>query len=138
MNGSSFSVCVHILTLLAHHPDDYLSSDFIAGSINMNPAMVRKEMVKLKKARLVESKEGKSGGNRIATTPAQITLKDVLLATRTGNEHILSMYKNHPNDRCPVGARIQDNLEELYTDIDKQVLTRLETISMEAFSQQFC
>jgi len=48
MNGSSFSVCVHILTLLSHFRGENLSSEFISCSININPAMVRKEISKLK------------------------------------------------------------------------------------------
>jgi DNA-binding IscR family transcriptional regulator len=61
MNGQ-FQIAVHILTLLSKQPDELLSSDYIAGSININPVLVRKEISNLRKYGLIDSKEGKAGG----------------------------------------------------------------------------
>ena len=49
MISGKFAISIHILTLLAKFPDDYLSSEFIASSINLNPVLVRKEISNLKK-----------------------------------------------------------------------------------------
>lgn len=61
-----FATATHIIALLMLERDTWLSSDYIAGSININPVVVRKEIRKLKEAQLVISKEGKNGGVRIA------------------------------------------------------------------------
>lgn len=44
MISGKFAISIHILTLLAKFPDVYLSSEFIASSINLNPVLVRKEI----------------------------------------------------------------------------------------------
>jgi len=137
MNGSSFSVCVHILTLLSHFEGEYLSSDFIAQSINMNPAMVRKEVAKLKKSGLVESREGKAGGSKISKSPKAITMSEIFTSVQAPDSHILSMYKNEPLPQCTIGSQLQDKLGELYSEIDQQVIGKLEGISLYDFYKQF-
>lgn len=137
MNGSSFSVCVHILTLLSHFEGEYLTSDFIAGSINMNSAMVRKEIVKLKKAGLVESREGKTGGSTIARSAKSITMKQIFLAVNQEGGHVLAMYKNNPHPKCTIGSQLQDKLSELYAEIDQVVINKLEEVTLHEFHKQF-
>ena len=65
MVKSRFAIVTHILTLLAMFDDDYMSSNDIAGSLNINPVLVRKEIAALKKQGLIESKEGKNGGVKL-------------------------------------------------------------------------
>ena len=79
MNGR-FPIAVHILTLLSKAGDELLSSDYIAGSININPALARKEISNLRNLGLITSKEGKSGGYSLGKSSKQITLADVYLA----------------------------------------------------------
>ena len=77
MNGQ-FQIATHVLTLLCKQPGELLSSDYVAGSMNVNPVLVRKEMRKLRACGLIESKEGKSGGSRLKKSPDKITLSDSL------------------------------------------------------------
>ncbi len=137
MIGSSFSICVHMLTLMSHFKDEYLSSEFIAQSININPAMVRKEMIKLKNYGLVESKEGKSGGSKIARPASDITMKEVLEAVKPKDSHILAMYRNEPHPQCTIGSQLQHQLGLLYSDIDDQVLGKLGKLTLQDFYKQF-
>lgn len=137
MNGSSFSLCIHILTLLSHMKEDYVTSEFIAGSINIHPVMVRKEAAKLKKAGLVESKEGKSGGIRLARPADQITFREIFVAVKEEDTHTLTMYRNDPNPQCPIGAQIEERLMHLYEEIDRQVLDKLKNITLDNFHRQF-
>lgn len=44
MNNTRFATAIHIMTLLAESPQDWLTSEWIAGSININPVIVRKEL----------------------------------------------------------------------------------------------
>lgn len=62
MNNTRFATAIHIMTLLAKSPQDWLSSEWIAGSININPAIVRKEISVLREGGLIVSKQGKEGG----------------------------------------------------------------------------
>jgi DNA-binding IscR family transcriptional regulator len=45
MNSSRFSISIHILTLLARAGDELLSSDHIAGSVNINRFWYEKKSV---------------------------------------------------------------------------------------------
>ena len=134
MNGR-FPIAVHILTLLSKAGDELLSSDYIAGSININPALVRKEISNLRNLGLIISKEGKSGGYSLGKSSKQITLADVYLAVKT--QPVLGVAKNTPNPDCPIGKQINKNIDQLYVDLDKTLLKKLGSISIEDFSNQF-
>lgn len=135
MISGKFATTLHILTLLSKFPDEYLSSDYLAGSMNMNPVLVRKEIANLKKNHLVESKEGKNGGTRLLKTAAQISLDDIFKLTFETVS--LGFSKNTPNPDCPVGKQINKNLEELYENINHKISGHLGNISLEDFSNKF-
>lgn len=135
MVSGKFAITIHILTLLSKFPDDYLSSEFIAGSMNLHPVLVRKEIANLKKNNIVESKEGKNGGTKLAKSASNISLDAVY--KMTFDTVTLGFSKNTPNPKCPVGKSINQNLENLYDDINQKISTQLSTISLEDFSNQF-
>ena len=135
MLSGKFAITIHILTLLTKFPNDYLSSEFIAGSINLNPVLVRKEIANLKAHHIVESKEGKNGGTRLAKNATDITLKEIFQMTfDTIN---LGYAKNQPHPDCPVGKKINQNLSALYAEMNQKVSLQLNDISLEDFSTQF-
>ena len=135
MLSGKFAISVHILTLLTKFPNDFLSSEFIAGSINLNPVLVRKEIANLKAHNIVESKEGKNGGTRLAKNATDITLKEIFQMTfDTIN---LGYAKNQPHPDCPVGKKINENLSGLYADLNEKVSLELKNITLEDFSNQF-
>lgn len=135
MISGKFATTLHILTLLSKFPDQYLSSEFLAGSMNMNPVLVRKEIANLKKNNLVESKEGKNGGTRLLKTSSQISLDDIFKLTF--ETVTLGYTKKTPNPDCPVGKQINKNLEELYENINDRISIQLGAISLEDFSNKF-
>ena len=77
MNNTRFSISLHILTLLARAEDELLSSEYIAGSININPVLVRKELINLRNQGLVASREGKNGGSYLNKPARDIYLSDI-------------------------------------------------------------
>ena len=135
MLSGKFAISIHILTLLTKFPNDYLSSEFIAGSINLNPVLVRKEIANLKAHHIVESKEGKNGGTRLAKNATDITLKEVFEMTFEAIN--LGFAKNEPHPDCPVGKKINQNLSLLYNDLNKKIGMQLEALTLEDFSNQF-
>lgn len=134
MNGR-FPIALHILTLLDSAGEELLSSDYIAGSVNINPVLVRKELSSLRNCGLVQSKEGKTGGYSLAKPAKAITLADVYLSVK--QSPILGVAKNTPNPVCPVGKKINEQLEELYEDVDKTVLNHLKKQTLESFCKKF-
>ncbi|TPD66042.1 Rrf2 family transcriptional regulator [Flavobacterium microcysteis] len=135
MISGKFAITLHILTLLSKFPDEYLSSEFLAGSMNLHPVLIRKEIANLKKHNIVESKEGKNGGTRLLRPAEKINLDDIF--KMTFEKVTLGYSKNDPNPDCPVGKNINNKLDELYDEINKKISTELSTISLTEFSGKF-
>jgi Rrf2 family protein len=107
--NSRFVVAVHVLTLLAQSGGEPVTSDDIAGSVNTNPAVIRRLLSLLARSGLVCSRLGAGGGARLGRPVAAITLLDVHRAVEPGP--LFTMHPARPNPRCPVGRRIQVVIE---------------------------
>ena len=106
--SSRFAVGVHILTLLAQSRGKPLTSEWIAGSVSTNPAVVRRLLGMLAKAGLTSSQLGTGGGALLARSPEAITLLDVYHAVDEGS--LFALHHEQPNPACPVGRNIQASL----------------------------
>lgn len=135
MISGKFAITLHILTLLSKFPDEYLSSEFLAGSMNLHPVLIRKEIANLKKHNIVESKEGKKGGTKLLRPAEKINLDDIF--KMTFEKVTLGYSKNDPNPDCPVGKNINNKLDELYDEINDKISKELSTISLTEFSGKF-
>ena len=135
MNNARFQVSIHILTLLERAGGELLSSDYIAGSININPAIVRKEISNLKKYGFIDSKEGKNGGSTLARPARDILLSEVYMAVKPAA--LLGTNKNEPNPYCPVGRQINQHIESLFTAAETAMVNELHQTSLATFSGKF-
>lgn len=135
MTSSHFPIAIHILTLLATSDKEWMSSDYIANSVNINPVLVRKEIGTLRKFGLVNSKAGKSGGNRLAKKASDICLGDIYRATQPAQ--LLGQLKNQPNPDCPIGRQINRHLHELYHDAEEALVLNLKKTSLQDFCRRF-
>ncbi|GAB3907549.1 Rrf2 family transcriptional regulator [Larkinella knui] len=135
MNNGRFSIAIHILTLLARAGDEWLSSEYLAGSVNINPVLVRKEISNLRRNGLIISKEGKNGGSRLAKPAEKILLSDVYQAVRQAS--LLGQNKNNPNPDCPVGRQINTHLDQLYLEAENAMVTKLNQTTLADFSKKF-
>ncbi len=133
MNNIDFATAIHILTLLAITGDN-LSSAYIAGSININPAMVRKTLSVLSTQGLVKTKEGKGGGASLAKSAGKVLLSDIYRAVN--NSPLLGKL-NRPNPDCSTGKQINNNLLELYNQADQALINKLSTITLADFCKKF-
>lgn len=130
------SISLHILTILAFKSDSWLSSSTIAGSLNINPVLVRREIAVLKSGNLIESKEGKNGGVRLLKDPSQIYLSDIFQLVKGAN-NVLSFAKNVPNPACPIGSQMNGKLELLFNQIDDSIYLELKKQTLEEFKNRF-
>ena len=135
MVKSKFAISVHILSLLSLADTEWYPSELLAGSLNANPALVRKELASLRAAGRVEAKEGKNGGSRLAKPAGSIWLSDVFEAVK--ENHIFGFSPNLPNPSCPVGANINGALEQLFDEIDQSVSDQLKHLTLAEFAAQF-
>ncbi|MBY0084270.1 Rrf2 family transcriptional regulator [Brevibacillus sp. M2.1A] len=108
--SSRFSIAVHILSLLSIDSNSHCTSEWIAGSVNTNPVVIRRVLGLLKKAGLVNVRAG-AGGASLAKELDQITLLEIYRAVDVVEEGQLFHIHEQPNPDCPVGANIQFVLE---------------------------
>lgn len=135
MNNTRFATAIHILILLADNLEEWQTSEMIAGSININPVIVRKELSVLKKFSLIESKKGKEGGCRLAKESKKIFLADIY--TAVNHSDVLGRKNLSPNPQCNIGKNINKNLDILFEETDNLVIEHLKHITLEHFLQKF-
>lgn len=110
--SSRFSVAIHILALLEIDKDVVNTSEYLAGSVNTNPAVIRKITGMLKQAGLVNVRPGIAGAE-LRKELSDITLLDVYKAVNVVQDNQLFSIHDNPNPQCSVGRNIQSTLEQL-------------------------
>lgn len=127
--SSRFAVGIHILTLIEFNKDGVTSSDFLAGSVNTNPALIRKIMAMLKKADLIEVKPGVAGA-KLTKDLTEISLYDVYRAVSVVEENELFSIHDNPNPACPVGQNIQTAIEPIFIQAQSAMESVLKHVSL--------
>ncbi|WP_176096663.1 Rrf2 family transcriptional regulator [Burkholderia cepacia] len=126
MNTSSrFAFAVHVLALLSMQEGVPLSSDIIAGSVNTNPALIRRLLSMLAAAGLTTSQLGAGGGALLAREPGAITLLDVYRAV--DDAQLFALHREAPNPTCLVGRHIQGALTDYIGDAQRAMEASLAT-----------
>ena len=126
--SSRLAIGTHILMCIDHFKDQYkLTSDFLAGSVNVNPVIIRNTLGMLKKAGLVNVEAG-VGGASLAKDPTDITLLDVFKAVEK-DEDLFHFHEN-PNPNCPVGRAINPVLGHHLTDAQKVMEDQLAKVTL--------
>ncbi|MBP1989637.1 Rrf2 family transcriptional regulator [Paenibacillus eucommiae] len=133
--STRFSMAVHILSLIAVNPNE-MTGDFIAGSVNTNPVVVRRIMGMLKKAGLVEVRPG-VGGALLLKTPEEITLLDIYRAVNVIEENQLFRLHDDPNKQCPVGRNIELILQIELDEAQSAMENRLAQTNLSQLTVKF-
>lgn len=133
MYSSKLSVSIHILCVVAANPCP-VTSEFIAGSIGTNPALVRRLMSRLKAARLLCA-QTKLGATGLAKPPETITLLEVFRAAEPQRQ--LFDLHDGTNPHCPVGANINRILTGVYGEIQNGMEERLAKVTLADLLGQF-
>lgn len=135
MNNTRFATAIHIMTLLAKSPQEWLTSEWIAGSINVNPVIVRKEISVLREAGLIISRQGKEGGSQVARNAQTIMISEIYRAVK--NTEVLGKKNQNPNPDCSVGKEINVHLNTLFEETNQLVVNFLGDKSLQEFADQF-
>lgn len=129
--SSRFTLAVHILACIDTFKDDYkVTSDFLAGSTNVNPVIIRKLLVQLKEAGLVEVARG-PGGTSIRKPLNEISFLDIYHAVECVENGELFRFHENPNPDCPVGKNIHKALDDKLTRVQEAMEKELASITLE-------
>ena len=116
-------MAVHVLAVLAYKQGDRITSSYLAASVNTHPVIIRRLLLTLQKARLVDTSKGSGSGSRLERSPARISLAEVYKAVE--EEDPFTMPKRKPNQHCPVGQCIQKELEHVFASAEKAMIDQL-------------
>ncbi|MDQ0193036.1 Rrf2 family transcriptional regulator [Paenibacillus wynnii] len=131
MNISTrFAVAIHILTLLDQNKEGKSTSEWIAGSVNTNPVVIRRITGMLKEAGLVNVRPGVAGA-KLARSSAEITLLQIYKAVHAVEEDSLFSVHEHPNPSCPVGKNIAGAILPVFSLAQKAMEHVLHEVTLE-------
>ena len=109
---------------------DRVNSEFLAGSIGVNPVIVRTVISQLREAGIVQTQRGSSGAELIKRLD-EITLYDVYKAVGSVDEEEgLFHFHEQPNPDCPVGRNIHKALDQRLIDAQRAMEDRLKTTTL--------
>lgn len=129
--SSRFTLAIHIFACIDVFKDNYkVTSDFLAGSTNVNPVIVRKILGQLKTAGLVEVARG-SGGASIPKPLNEISFLDIYHAVECVEKGELFHFHENPNADCPVGRNNHVVLDDRLTRVQKAMEAELASITLE-------
>ena len=128
--SSRFTLAVHIFACIDTFKDQYkVTSDFLAGSTNVNPVIIRKILGQLKAAGLVEVARG-SGGASIPKPLDEITFLDIYHAVDCVESGELFHFHENPNTNCPVGRNIHHVLDDKLMRVQRAMEQELASITL--------
>ncbi len=122
-----FTAAIHTILCIEYFESDYrVTSDFISASTGVNAVIIRKILLQLQKAGLVQTSAG-VGGSHLAKSADEITLLAIYNAINEGEEE-REVFNFHPkpNGNCPVGKNIHAVLDPVLESAQKAMEAELE------------
>lgn len=129
MVDTRFAVSVHFMTVLAHYQPELLSSEQLAKGVKTNPSFIRKLVVPLAAAGLVESVRGKAGGIRLARKPKDISLAQIYEAIT--DSALIAVPGKSPEKQCVISCGIGGVLGKISKEIEASTLKALAKRSLQ-------
>ena len=128
--GSKFTIGVHIITAIDYFKDmERVNSEFLAGSIGVNPVIVRTVISQLREAGILQTKRGSSGAE-IAKRLNEITLYDIYKAVGSVDMEGIFHFHEQPNPDCPVGRNIHRVLDQHLIDAQRAMEEKLRSTTL--------
>lgn len=134
--SSRFTIAIHIFACIGvFEREQKITSEFLASSINVNPAIIRKILGQLKKAGLVKVARG-SGGASAARPAEEITLLDIYKAVDCIEDGILFHFHENPNAKCPVGRNIHQIVAPKLKQVQSVMEEELRSITLDEIKNE--
>ena len=128
--SSRFTLAIHIFACIDTFGNEYkVTSDFLAGSTNVNPVIIRKILGQLKGAGLIEVARG-TGGTTAAKPLNEITFLDVYRAVECVENGELFHFHENPSTNCPVGRNIHHILDDKILRVQTALEKELASITL--------
>lgn len=133
MVNQQFTFAVHILAALAYS-GEVMDSQTLAASVNTNPVTVRRLLLALRAARLVETFAGKNGGARLRRKPGRISLVEIYDAVAP--RPVIAVNERQALRCCDVSCHMKNIMSEVSASTDRAVRKHLRRITLKQLVAQ--
>ncbi|RYG70994.1 Rrf2 family transcriptional regulator [bacterium] len=124
-----FAFGVHVMSVLALNPEENYSSDTLGHTVNTNPVVIRRLLLDLKEAGLVETQRGPGGGAKLARAADEINLAQIYRAA-SGEVEPFGEHPHQPAQCCQVGREIKHVLERVSESARRAVEAEFEAVTL--------
>jgi len=121
-------MAVHVLAVLAYKEGDRVTSACLAGSVNTNPVIIRRLLLSLQKARLVDTCKGAGSGSRLSRSPQRINMAEIYRSVEDSEAFATPARK--PSAACPVGHHMLEILARVFASAQKALEKDLEKTTL--------
>jgi Rrf2 family protein len=97
-------MAVHVLSVLAYQQGDRVTSTVLAESVNTNPVIIRRLLLSLQRAKLVDTCRGAGAGSRLNRSPRRINMAEIYRSVEE-TEPFATLTRK-PDAHCPIGRSI--------------------------------
>ncbi len=128
----AFSQSLYIVLFMAsmdvQKKFEFISTQQIADTLNIPPSTSSVILRRLKKAGLIEAREGVNGGVRLTKQPEAITVLDIFNAVEQSGP----MFPTNVNiaERSEKSARVQHSVVNVLLDAENQMKASLHTVTI--------
>lgn len=127
--ASKFTIAVHTMLVIAYFSSTKkVTSDFIAGSVGVNPVIIRRILQDLKAQGLVQVSSG-TGGATILPKLKNINLFDIYEAV-IGTKKTFFSFHDNSNPACPIGKKIHNILDSHLEDAKLAFFKKLKAVTL--------
>lgn len=126
-SNSRLSLALHTLGHMAGDPERVRTSAHIADHAGTNPVVVRRVLGRLKKAGLLASEKGHSGGWWLAKHPHEITLADVYMAL---DERMIAQENSGEALSCSIEHALHERVTAVLEEVERNLIEELAKTSI--------
>ncbi|MCD8356559.1 MAG: Rrf2 family transcriptional regulator [Clostridia bacterium] len=132
--SSRLTIAMHMMLCIENYKNEYkATSTFLAGSVNVNPVIIRNILRQLKAAGLVTVEAG-VGGASLAKDPKDITMLDVFEAVET-DEDLFHFHEN-PNPECQIGRNVHALLDDKLKAVKHAMESSMGSVTLQSLLDQ--
>jgi Rrf2 family protein len=128
MVNQQFTFAVHIMTALAFR-GELMDSQTLAASVNTNPVVVRRLLMALRRARLIETYAGKRGGAKLLKKPAEISLVEIYDAVE--RRPVIAVNERKALRHCDVSCHMKEIMSDVAESTEEAVRAHLRRITLQ-------
>jgi Rrf2 family protein len=129
MVNQQFTFALHILACLAFSGET-MDSQTLATSINTNPVVVRRLLLALRRAGLIETYAGRHGGAKLRKSPGRISLLEIYDAVAPRS--VIAISQRKPSRHCTVSCNMKRIMSAIAEEADEAIRQQLRRSTLQS------